>query len=84
MNTEEKSRIIAEPEKYTYFRLDFNFDYDGGDYTICETVSEVSEVLRKCEGDLNTDVNHRIEISGIAMTRIEYNLWLNSLDPIDF
>ena len=72
---------------YTYYRLDFEgFNYNDGDYTICETLDEVREVLQGCDIDLDTpseigEPEKRIIITGIGMTPAQFNQYQWSLDP---
>ncbi len=68
-----------EETKYTFYRVDFNDCSLEYDYTICQTLEDVLEVLKSIDIDLDDDGEDRspsATITGIGMTEKEWDEWV--------
>jgi hypothetical protein len=67
---------MSTDKVYTYFRLDFkgcSFDYNS---TIVESLSDIAGYLQAVEMDLeDLQSNAKVTITGVGMTRKEYENW---------
>ncbi len=67
--------------KYTYYHIDFSNCCFEGDYTICESLEQVAEVLQYVDIDFDDpEKSATVEIKGVGMTPIEYKEWLKEND----
>jgi hypothetical protein len=69
--------------KYTYFRIEFEDCGNDYDYTIVSDTKEVLEYIDINAGELDDrERSAKIIITGVAMTRKEYNDWIKeNLEP---
>lgn len=82
-NTSTTSKI--EDTKYTYFKIEFEDCGHDFDYTIVEKIQDIADYIEITEGELDDrERDAKIIITGVAMTRKEYDEWQkDNLDPND-
>lgn len=58
---------------YTYYLVQFKeCNSEFGDYTICETIEEVTDCIHLVDIYLDSNALSNVKISGIPLTRDEY------------
>ncbi len=70
--------MAKKAEVYTYFRIDYiNCSSVEYDYTIVESIEDISDNIRVAEIDLDDpNSDSQVKITGVGMTRKQYDNFL--------